>query len=134
MVAPVIEIGPGESCQKAAQLMRDYKTGALAITVDQHILEGMITDRDLAVRCMAEGGDPSVELVGDFCDINPSSIYPEADLEQAAEIMRTAGVRRLPVVEDSNRIVGMLSLDDVALDLKRYFDAFAEISAQYRRT
>lgn len=134
MVSPAIEIRAGESCQKAAELMRYYKTGALVVTDDEHILEGIVTDRDLAVRCMALGGDPSVEAVGDFCDLNPSSIRPDEDLEQAAEIMRTAGVRRLPVVEDTNRVVGMLSLDDIALDLKRYFDAFAEVTAQYKRT
>jgi CBS domain-containing protein len=134
MVAPAIEVAPGDSCQKAAELMRDFKTGALVVTTDQHILEGIITDRDLAIRCTALGCDPSVEKVGDFCDLNPSSIRPDADLEQAAEAMRAAGVRRLPVVEDSNRVLGMLSLDDIALDLRRYFDAFAEVAAQYRRT
>ncbi len=133
MVSPVIEVSPTDSCQKAAELMRDFQTGALAVTTDQHVLEGIITDRDLTVRCTALGCDPSVEKVGDFCEINPSSIQPDAGLEQAAEMMRTAGVRRLPVVEDSNRVIGMLSLDDIALDLKRYLDAFADVTAQYRR-
>jgi CBS domain-containing protein len=134
MVSPVFEVSPTDSCQRAAELMRDFNTGALAITTEQHVLEGFITDRDLTVRCTALGCDPSVEQVGDFCDLNPVSITPDVELETATEVMQTAGVRRLPVVEASNRVIGIISLDDVALHLRRYFDAFLDVVAQYRRT
>ena len=133
MAQPVIQVSAEDTCQRAAQLMRDQQAGALVITSKEGIVQGIITDRDLVVRCMALGGDPGLRLVGDVSDLHPTTIQPDMDVEEAMELMRGAGVRRLPVVDGQSRAVGMLSMDDVAKDVRRYVDAFATVASQYSR-
>jgi CBS domain-containing protein len=132
MASPVIEISADETCQQAAAMMRDFRTGALVVVAEAEgtRTEGLITDRDLVVRCLALGVDPSKQFVGKYCDHKPTTIGPDEDLENAIEIMRTEGVRRLPVM-DGNRVVGMLSFDDVAVDVQRYVTSFLALASQY---
>ncbi len=134
MTKPAILVSIEDSCLKAAQLMRDHQAGALVVTTKEGVVQGIITDRDLVVRCMALGGDPAQRVVGDYCDIHPTMVGPEYELERALDIMRNAGIRRLPVVKGANEPVGMLSLDDIADDVKHYVDAFATVVGQYSRT
>jgi CBS domain-containing protein len=132
MASPAIEISAEQSCQQAAAMMRDYATGALVVVseTEGRRIDGLITDRDLVVRCLSLGVDPSTQLVGKYCDYKPATIGVEEDLETAIEIMRTAGVRRLPVTDGSN-LVGMLSFDDVAVDVQRYLTSFLALASQY---
>ncbi len=131
MTAKVFDVKPEESCQHVAQLMRDHGLGTLVVTTGNHLIEGVITDRDLVVRCLALGGDPGQQMVGDYMDRHPTTVDGELDLERAVEIMRNTGHRRLPVTEHGTRVIGMLSLDDVALDVKHYLDAFLAVAGQY---
>jgi signal-transduction protein with cAMP-binding, CBS, and nucleotidyltransferase domain len=132
MASPAIEISADETCQVAAAMMRDHQTGVLVVVAENEgqRTDGLITDRDLVVRCLALGVDPTSQIVGKYCDYGPATVEADEDLEKAIEIMRTAGVRRLPVT-DSSHLVGMLSFDDVAVDVQRYLTSFLALASQY---
>ena len=75
---------------------------------------GMVTDRDIATRVVAEGADPTATSVGDVLSREPISVGPGDDLDEAVELMARHQVRRLPVVEDG-RVVGIVAQADIAL-------------------
>ena len=131
MTMTLVEVAATDSCQHAAQLMRDHGVGMLVVTKPGRILEGVLTDRDLVVRCLALGGDPAERLVGDYMDVHPTAVDADVELEKAVEIMRNGDLRRLPVTFAGARVMGVLSLDDVALDIKHYLDAFLSVSGHY---
>ena len=97
----------------AAKKMRDLDVGALPICGDDNRLQGMITDRDIAVKCVAEGGDPSTAKVADFAEGKPVTIGADDSLEETLRTMAEHGVRRLPVI-DGHDLIGMVSQADVA--------------------
>jgi CBS domain-containing protein len=96
---------------EAAKLMRDEGVGSLPV-VHQDRLVGVVTDRDIAVRVVAEGRDAST-LVAEVKSDRPVTVEPTADLAQALELMAEHQVRRLPVVE-GDRLVGVIAQADVA--------------------
>lgn len=132
MSMAIVEVPAHASCEGAAKLMRQWGVGLLLVTKEGRELEGIITDRDLVTRCMAAGGDPAHLQVGDYMERQPITVEPDCDLERALEIMRKTRHRRLPVTE-GNKVVGLLSLDDVALDVRHYTDAFLAVAGQYSR-
>jgi CBS domain-containing protein len=113
--------------------MRDQGVGLLVVTTDGRIIEGVITDRDLVVRCMVLGGDPDTQQVSDYMDRHPTTVDGDVELERAVQMMRNAALRRLPVTVAGARVIGILSLDDVALDVKHYLDGFLAVVGQYSR-
>ena len=131
MTTSIVEITADGTCQRAAQLMREKNVGALVVTRDGRIIDGVITDRDLVVRCMALGGDPATQHVGDYMDRHPTTVDGDVELERAVEMMRNARLRRLPVTVTGTRIIGVLSVDDIALDVKHYLDGFLTVAGQY---
>ena len=106
-------IGASASVVEAARLMREQDIGSLPITEDEKLV-GMITDRDITTRVVAEAADPKVTPVGDVYSRDLISVAPDKDLEEALQLMARHQVRRLPVVENS-RLVGMVAQADVAL-------------------
>jgi CBS domain-containing protein len=100
----------------AARMMKTGDYGSMPV-VDDGRLVGMLTDRDIVVRAVAEGLDPNVALAGDFATPDPVAIEPEQPLDEALALMARYRVRRLPVVEDG-MLVGVLSQADVALEAK----------------
>lgn len=105
-----------DSLADAARKMRDLDVGALPICGDDERLKGMITDRDIVVRCIAEGGDPTTTRVADFAEGKPVTIGADDSVEQALQTMSEHGVRRLPVI-DGQTLVGMVSQADIARNL-----------------
>ncbi len=97
-----------------AARMRDENVGAIPIVDDDEKLAGIITDRDIVVRGIAEGEDPDECTAEDIISEKLHTIHPHADIEEAAELMARHQIRRLPVVQDSV-IVGMISLGDIAV-------------------
>ena len=97
-----------------AARMRDENVGAIPIVDEDEKLAGIITDRDIVVRGIAEGEDPDECTAEDILSEQLHTIHPQADLEEAAELMARHQIRRLPVVEDEV-IVGMISLGDLAV-------------------
>jgi CBS domain-containing protein len=102
-----------ESLTDAARKMRDLDVGALPICGEDDRLHGMITDRDIAVRCVAEGQDPTTTKVEAYAGDKPFTIGADDSIEEALDTMIQHGVRRLPVIDD-HRLVGMLSQADIA--------------------
>jgi CBS domain-containing protein len=108
-------IGPSASVVEAARLMRDEHIGSLPIT-DGDTLVGMITDRDITTRVVAEAADLATTSVGDVFSQDLVSVEPDKELEEALGLMARHQVRRLPVVEDG-RLVGIVAQADIALTL-----------------
>jgi CBS domain-containing protein len=106
-------IAASASVVEAARLMRDGHIGSLPIT-DNEQLVGMITDRDIATRVVAEAADPQTTSVEDVYSRDLISVGPDEDLEEALQLMARHQVRRLPVVENG-RLVGIVAQADIAL-------------------
>jgi CBS domain-containing protein len=106
---------PGStSLQDGARLMRDRDIGDILVT-DGDRLQGIVTDRDIVVRCVADGGDVSRVTLADACSPEMVSVTPDTEVSEAARIMGDRAIRRLPVVEDG-RPVGVISLGDLAVE------------------
>ena len=105
-------IATSASVVEAAQLMREAHVGSLPIT-DGEQLVGMITDRDITTRVVAEAADPETS-VGDVCSRDVISVEADKDHEEAVELMARHQVRRLPVVENG-RLIGIVAQADIAL-------------------
>lgn len=134
MTQPAVEVASSATCQSAAELMRDQQTGALVVLNDERKVDGIVTDRDLVMKCIAAGLDPAKTAVSECCHFHPITTDPEEDSRSALVHMRDAGVRRLPVVADTGEVLGMLSLDDLARDFREYVDAFATAVSQYSKS
>ncbi len=105
-------IGASASVVEAARVMREGHIGSLPITDDEQLV-GMITDRDITTRVVAEGGDPKMTSVADVYSRDLISVEPGKDLEEALRLMARHQVRRLPVVENG-RLVGIVAQADIA--------------------
>ena len=105
-----------DTLTEAAKKMRDLDVGALPICGDDNRLKGMLTDRDITVRAVAEGMDPSTVKVVELAEGKPVTIGADDSLEEAMRTMTEHDVRRLPVI-DGHDLVGMLTQADVARSL-----------------
>ena len=113
MTTDVEVVPPTASVREAADKMRKLNVGSLPVC-DGLRLVGMITDRDIAVRAVAEGGDPERKLVRDH--MSPEIVYcfEQQQVKEAEHIMREKQIRRLPVLDRNKQLVGILALGDVA--------------------
>jgi len=98
---------------EAAQAMSKNDVGNVLVTRDRR-LEGILTDRDLVVRCLANGSDPRETKVGQICSKELATLSPDDDSDHAVKLMGKKAIRRIPVVEN-DRPTGMVSLGDLAL-------------------
>jgi CBS domain-containing protein len=105
-------VGEKESLVDAARKMRDLDVGALPICGEDNRLKGVLTDRDIVVKCIAEGGDPSQTTAGSLGQGKPVTIGADDSIEEALRTMEEHQVRRLPVI-DGHDLVGMLAQADV---------------------
>ena len=119
----------GDSIVDAAKLMKGEDTGVAPI-VDGDRLVGVITDRDIAIRVVAEGRDPQSTKVEDVASQNLVTIDPQQELDEALRLMAQHQVRRLPVVEEDGKLVGIIAQADVArhADAARTGEVVEEIS------
>jgi len=113
MTGDPLSIGASASVVEAARLMREQHINSLPVTEDERLV-GMITDRDIPTRVVAESAVPETTSVGDVCSRDLISVEPNNDLEEALQLMARHQVRRLPVVENG-RLVGMVAQADIAL-------------------
>ena len=109
-------IGENETLVAAARKMRDLDIGSMPICGDDDRLKGMITDRDIVVRCVAEGKDPSEMYAGELGQGKPVTIGADDPVEEILRTMAHHKVRRLPVI-DGHSLVGIVSQGDVAKNL-----------------
>jgi CBS domain-containing protein len=119
----------GDSIVEAAKLMKGEDSG-IAPIVDGDRLVGVLTDRDIAIRVVAEGRDPRETKVEEIASQNLVTIDPQQDLDEALRLMAQHQVRRLPVVEEDGKLVGIVSQADVArrADSERTGEVVQEIS------
>jgi CBS domain-containing protein len=115
MTSNPCSIDSDKSVAYAAKMMRDENVG-LAPIVEGNRLIGMVTDRDIAVRLVAEGKDPESTKVTDIASTKPVTVEPQQGLDEALQLMAKHQVRRLPVVEQGGRLVGVVAQADVARD------------------
>jgi len=97
----------------AACTMRDFKIGDVIVVDDTNMVRGIVTDRDLVVKAVASGSDPSKTSIESICTKDITVLKPTQTTEDAVKIMREKAIRRLPVVEGDN-LVGIVSLGDLA--------------------
>ena len=116
-----------ESVMYAARAMRENDIGDV-IVLHADRLFGILTDRDIVVRVLAEGKDPASTTVGDICSRELTVLAPTDSVGLAVRLMREKALRRLPVVEENGQVVGIVSLGDVALE-RDPRSALADISA-----
>lgn len=119
-------VTPDTTVGEAARRMRDIDAGDVVV-LDGGRLAGMLTDRDIAVRVVAEDKGPSTPVREVYSRQDLATVTPDMSMEQAAEVMRSKAVRRLPVVE-GDRVVGVVSIGDLAIERDER-SALADISA-----
>ena len=130
-----ITIAPEETALHAARLLSRHNVGSLPVCAVDGTLRGMVTDRDIVLRCVANGDSAGKTPVSDIMSRSIVTAGPEDDIQRAASLMSRAQVRRLPVVKNG-RLVGMLALGDLArrtacdIEASR---ALTDISANMRR-
>jgi CBS domain-containing protein len=105
-----------ESLVEAAKKMADLDVGALPICGNDDRLKGMLTDRDIVVKCIARGGDPAQQTAGSLAEGKPVTIGADDDIREALTTLEKHQVRRLPVI-DGHDLVGIISQADIALSL-----------------
>jgi CBS domain-containing protein len=119
-------VDPHDSAADAAKRMRDVDSGAILVAEGGH-LKGLLTDRDIVVRAIAEGRDPAQVEVQEICSSDIQALRPDDDIDRAVTLMRERHVRRIPVVEGDDHPVGIVSIGDLAL-ARDETSALADIS------
>jgi CBS domain-containing protein len=109
-------VGENDTLAEAARLMAELDVGALPICGEDDRLKGMLTDRDIVVKCLARGGDPRQATAGSLAEGKPVTIGADDDVRDALTTMEKHQVRRLPVI-DGHDLVGIISQADIALSL-----------------
>ena len=129
MTSNPCSIDSDKSVAYAAKMMRDEDVG-LAPIVEGNRLVGTVTDRDIAIRVVAEGKDPESTRVTEIASTDLVTVDPQQDLDEALRLMTQHQVRRLPVVEEDGRLVGVIAQADVArsADDRRTGEFVEEIS------
>jgi CBS domain-containing protein len=129
IMSPQVKIvSPDDSLQWAAQLMEEIDAGALPVG-EKDRLVGMLTDRDIAIRAVAKGKRPDRCKVRDVMSSEVRYVYDDESVEDAARNMSHLQVRRLPVLNRDKRLVGIVSLGDLATqDTDQAGDALHDIS------
>ena len=134
MSAPALWVGANETAEIAARTMTQYNIGALPVCGADGSLCGMLTDRDLVIRCIAAGKSPAATRISQIMTANVSCADPRMEASVAAHLMGRIQVRRLPVVENG-KLSGMIALADLARWEESFpdaADALGDISENFR--
>lgn len=113
MTGRVVSLSTTAPVHAAAEAMRDNDIGDVVV-VENGVVRGLLTDRDIAVRVVAEGLNPEATVVGDVCSENVVATFPETSVGEAVKAMRDRAVRRLPVINSDGQAVGVVSIGDLA--------------------
>jgi len=113
MTRQVELVGPNDSIQQAAKSMARIDAGVLPVAEGDRLI-GMVTDRDIAIRAVGEGRDPARTVVKDIMSPEVRYCFDDDDVADVADNMAEQQVRRLPVVNRNKRLVGIISLADIA--------------------
>ncbi|MDF3055913.1 MAG: hypothetical protein K0R17_128 [Rariglobus sp.] len=122
-------VSPTDTLAQAALILRDLDVGALPVC-DQDRITGIITDRDITIRAVADGRDPTRTTVREIMSTDISFVFDDQDVEEAVQHFENEQIRRLPVLNRQKRLVGIVSLGDLAVDADAHWggEALREIS------
>lgn len=123
-----------ETILQAAKLMREHHVGDVMVVEDRsgngkQVPVGIVTDRDLVVEVMAPGLDPNAITVGDIMVSDFATVKENTGVFESIQYMRVKGVRRMPVVNDENKLIGIITLDDLLALLSEELDALVKLVA-----
>ena len=127
MTTEVVSLPSSSPIVEAALAMRGADIGFVVVTVEDQP-RGVVTDRDVVMRVVAEGLDPAQTTLADVATGELVCLTPERSTADAAKLMRELAVRRLPVIDENDRLVGVVSIGDLAEEMDPE-SALAEISA-----
>lgn len=114
MTKDITSVKSDDTIERAAQLMKQYDVGSIPVCSSDKVI-GIITDRDIALRCVAAGQDTKQQKVCDIMTPDPAVGSPEMNVNDAAKLMGERQIRRLPIVEN-NSLVGIVALGDISLE------------------
>ena len=117
MTRDVETVSPETTLQQAAQVMARIEAGVLPV-VENERLVGVVTDRDITVRAVATGKDMASTRISDIMSAGVKHTFEDDEVDDVAETMANLQVRRLPVVDRDGRVIGIVSLGDIALEKK----------------
>ena len=123
MTTDITKATPDNTLVDIAVIMRDEDIGALPVVEDGELI-GIVTDRDIVVRAIANGRDPSTTKVEEVLSEEVEGVEPGTDVTDAADLMAARQIRRLPVVEEG-QLIGMISLGDIAVKHEEDIAAYA---------
>lgn len=123
---PVKALGPDDSCEEAAALMRDENVGAVVV-LDEGRVQGVVTDRDITVRVVAAGLGPREVPLREVMSGEPIFLSKARTLDQLVAAMRDMGVRRIPVIEDDGSVYGLVSMDDLLVLISEQLAELAQV-------
>jgi CBS domain-containing protein len=126
MTKKPLALQAGTSLVEAARAMRNHDVGDVLV-LSGDVVRGIVTDRDLVVRALAEGRDPASTVLSQICSEELVSVKPQDSVDHVLELMRRHAVRRLPVVENG-RALGIVSIGDLAVE-RDLGSALGQISA-----
>lgn len=127
MTPGTVTVDPKSSAATAAKLLSRHNVGVLPVCTQEGRLQGVVTDRDIVLRCVAAQEDPEQTSVEEIMTRGCATVASQDDCQAAARIMAQKQVRRLPVVDDG-RLVGMLSLGDLAVSQRHDMEAAYALS------
>lgn len=120
-----------DSLRDAARIMKDHDTGVVPVVDDNKKIIGMITDRDIVVRCIAEGKNPMDARVNEVMTKSVRKVQEDATVNDVLGMMKSSEIRRVPVVDRNDHIVGIVSMGDIAMQGEnkgKVGDAMGDIS------
>jgi len=126
MTRDPVMLKPGDTVLDAARIMRDHDIGTVLVS-DKNQLVGMLTDRDIVVRAVADKADVSAMKVDQIASKEITALAPEDPIDKAVKLMRSRAIRRFPVVK-AGKPVGVLTIGDMAVELDSK-SALADLSA-----
>lgn len=129
----VVVAQPDDSALDAAKLMRQNHVGDVLVVEERdgkRVPVGIVTDRDLIMEIIAPELDPNVITVGDIMPLEFSTVKESVGVYEAIQYMRAKAVRRMPVVDDSGALVGIVTFDDLLVLLAEEFNALARLVAR----
>ncbi|MBA5851362.1 CBS domain-containing protein [Clostridium sp. cel8] len=113
MTESVVSLNANDTIERAAELMAQYNIGSVPVCDGDKVV-GIITDRDIAIRCSSQGQNTKTKAVRDVMSSNPVTASPDMDVADVSRIMSERQIRRVPIVENGN-LVGVVALGDMAV-------------------
>jgi CBS domain-containing protein len=131
-VRDVETVGPRETVAAVARRMRDHRLGTVVVVDEIHRPMGIVSDRDVTVRLVATGGDPAHTPIRDIMTPMPATVLADTSIEATLGHMRMGRVRRLPVVDGLDKLIGIVTLDDILRCLAEELGEIEELLEEER--